>query len=62
MVRRPISLFRNFLDNEAAGGIILMASAALALLVANSTLAPTYFGALKAYLEHGINLRDGMYK
>lgn len=47
---RPISIFREFLDGEAAGGIILIAAAALALIVANSPLAETYFAALHAYL------------
>ncbi len=47
---RPISVFREFLDGEAAGGIILIAAAALALIVANSPLAETYFAALHAYL------------
>ncbi len=35
-----------FLSSEAAGGIVLMACAALALLVANSPLAETYFHTL----------------
>lgn len=61
--QRPISIFREFLDSEAAGGIILMAAAALALIVANSPLAETYFDALHAYLgplsvSHWIN--DGL--
>ncbi|TIM74953.1 MAG: Na+/H+ antiporter NhaA, partial [Mesorhizobium sp.] len=48
---------------EAAGGIVLMAAAALALVVANSPLAETYFDALHAYLgplsvSHWIN--DGL--
>lgn len=47
---RPISVFREFLDGEAAGGIILIAAAAFALIVANSPLAETYFAALHAYL------------
>ncbi|MER8485987.1 Na+/H+ antiporter NhaA [Mesorhizobium sp. M1322] len=60
---RPISIFREFLDSEAAGGIILMAAAALALIVANSPLAETYFDALHADLgplsvSHWIN--DGL--
>jgi NhaA family Na+:H+ antiporter len=46
----PASMLRKFLDNSASGGLVLMAAAALALLVANSPLAPTYFGALSAYL------------
>ncbi|TIX25072.1 Na+/H+ antiporter NhaA, partial [Mesorhizobium sp.] len=46
-----------------AGGIILMAAAALALTVANSPLAETYFSALHAYLgpisvSHWVN--DGL--
>jgi len=57
---RPRSAFRAFLDNEAAGGLILMATAALALIIANSPLAPAYFDALHAYvgglsLQHWIN-------
>ncbi|RWD50235.1 MAG: Na+/H+ antiporter NhaA [Mesorhizobium sp.] len=60
---RPKSILREFLDGEAAGGIILMAAAALALIVANSPLADTYFGVLRAYLgplsvSHWIN--DGL--
>jgi len=56
---RP-TLLRRFIDNEASGGIVLMAAAALALIVANSALAPTYFAALKAYVgplsvSHWIN-------
>lgn len=60
---RPLSIFREFLASEAAGGIVLMAAAALALVVANSLLAETYFDALHAYLgplsvSHWIN--DGL--
>ncbi|RWK81606.1 MAG: Na+/H+ antiporter NhaA [Mesorhizobium sp.] len=61
--QRPISIFREFVASEAAGGIVLMAAAALALVVANSPLAETYFDALHAYLgplsvSHWIN--DGL--
>ncbi|MER9652788.1 Na+/H+ antiporter NhaA [Mesorhizobium sp. M0152] len=61
--QRPFSIFREFLDGEAAGGIILMAAAALALIVANSPLAETYFAVLHAYLgplsvSHWVN--DGL--
>ena len=61
--RRPFSMLRSLLDNEASGGLVLMAAAALALVVANSPLAPSYFGALQAYLGplsvlHWIN--DGL--
>ncbi|UCI07687.1 Na+/H+ antiporter NhaA [Mesorhizobium sp. B1-1-8] len=60
---RPKPILREFLDSEAAGGIILMAAAALALIVANSPLAETYFAVLHAYLgplsvSHWIN--DGL--
>jgi NhaA family Na+:H+ antiporter len=48
--RRPPSMLRAFLDNSASGGLVLMGAAALALLVANSPLAPSYFAALHAYL------------
>jgi NhaA family Na+:H+ antiporter len=47
---KPLSALRDFLHGEAAGGIILMVVAALALVVANSPLAPLYFGALKSYV------------
>ncbi len=58
--RRPLSVVREFLDNAASGGLVLMGAAALAILVANSPLAPTYFAVLKAYLgplsvSHWIN-------
>ena len=61
--RRPYSMLRYLLDNEASGGLVLMAAAALALVVANSPLAPAYFGALQAHLGplsvlHWIN--DGL--
>ncbi|WP_151717206.1 Na+/H+ antiporter NhaA [Gemmobacter serpentinus] len=51
---------RHFLDSEAAGGIILMAAAALALITANSPLSAAYFDALHIYLgplsvQHWIN-------
>ena len=57
---RQKSLFRAFLDSEASGGIVLMVAAALALVVANSPLAPAYFAALKTYVgplsvSHWIN-------
>ena len=41
--QRPVSVLREFLDGEAAGGIILMGAAALALIVANSPLAESLF-------------------
>ncbi len=41
-------MLRRFLASEAAGGLLLMSAAALALVVANSPLAPAYFAALHA--------------
>ncbi|UAL10037.1 Na+/H+ antiporter NhaA [Caulobacter segnis] len=53
----------DFLRNEAAGGYVLMAAAALALIVANSPLAETYVHALHTPIgpmgaQHWIN--DGL--
>jgi NhaA family Na+:H+ antiporter len=61
--KRPRSALRTFLNSEAAGGLVLMAVAILALAVANSPLAPRYFGALETYvlgltILHWIN--DGL--
>jgi NhaA family Na+:H+ antiporter len=39
---------RLFLEREAAGGLLLTASAILALVVANSPVAKDYFQALRA--------------
>jgi NhaA family Na+:H+ antiporter len=39
-------MLRDWLAGEAGGGVLLMAAAALAMLVANSALAPAYFAAL----------------
>src|SRR6218665_375762 len=54
------STLRHFLDNEASGGIILMAVAVLAIITANSPWAEDYFHALHIYigplsLQHWIN-------
>jgi Na+:H+ antiporter, NhaA family len=46
--KRPMSPLRVFLHHEASGGYVLMGAAALALIVANSPLAPGYFAVLKA--------------
>ena len=48
--KRPRSALRAFLNNEAAGGLVLMGVAVLALVVANSPLAPGYFGVLETYV------------
>ncbi|MRG57095.1 Na+/H+ antiporter NhaA [Phyllobacterium sp. SYP-B3895] len=47
---RLTASFRSFMENEAAGGIILMAVAALALIIANSPVSEDYFGFLKTYV------------
>ncbi len=57
------SMLKNFLRSEAAGGILLMVAAVLAMVVANSPLAEGYFYALHVYLGplsllHWIN--DGL--
>lgn len=49
--------------SEASGGLVLMGAAALALIIANSPLAPHYFGTLSSYVAglsilHWIN--DGL--
>jgi NhaA family Na+:H+ antiporter len=43
---RAASVLRDFLANEAMGGILLIAAAVLALIAANSALAGAYFGML----------------
>ena len=48
--RYRFSVLRAFLAHEAAGGYILMAVAALALIAANSPLADSYFALFKARL------------
>ena len=58
--RKIVSALRHFLASESAGGLILMASAAAALIVANSPAAELYFEALHAYVgplsvSHWIN-------
>ena len=60
---RPPSALRSFLNSQASGGLVLMAAAALALVVANSPLGSLYFGALQTYVgplsvSHWIN--DGL--
>jgi NhaA family Na+:H+ antiporter len=48
--RRRISLMRRFFDSEASAGMILMGVTVIALAVANSPLADTYFAVLKTYV------------
>src|SRR6185312_8664189 len=47
--RRPSPL-REFLASEAAGGVVLMAAAALALIAANSRFSAGYFALLETYV------------
>lgn len=54
---------RHFIDNEAAGGMVLMVAAFFALIIANSPLAEIYFDSLNIYIGpltvlHWIN--DGL--
>ena len=44
------SALAHFFRSEAAGGILLMAAAALAMIVANSPLSETYYYLLHAYI------------
>ncbi|MDE3177081.1 MAG: Na+/H+ antiporter NhaA [Pseudomonadota bacterium] len=60
---RRLTVLHAFLRSEATGGVVLMAVAALALIVANSPLGPAYFAALHGEifglsLLHWIN--DGL--
>ena len=60
MAPRPISAARDFLQSEAAGGVVLMVAAALGLIAANSPWSAGYFAALHLQggplsLHHWIN-------
>ncbi len=57
---QPSSLLHKILASESAGGLLLIATAAVALIVANSPLAEDYFYALHVYVgplsvRHWIN-------
>ncbi|MDQ2102004.1 Na+/H+ antiporter NhaA [Azospirillum isscasi] len=61
--RHPASFIRDFMRSEASGGILLMAAAALALVVANSPLSGAYFDTLHSYvlgLSVGHWVNDGL--
>ncbi|GAA4250877.1 Na+/H+ antiporter NhaA [Azospirillum formosense] len=61
--RRPAAFIREFMSNEASGGILLMVAAALALVVANSPLSTAYFDTLHTYvlgLSIGHWINDGL--
>jgi|SRR5690554_1043841 len=45
-----VAAVRRFMDSAAGGGTVLMIAAVLAMLVANSGLSETYFGALHTYV------------
>lgn len=60
MAGRIQNTIRKFLDSGSAGGLLLIAAAVLALIVANSPLSEAYFSALHTYigpmsLSHWIN-------
>ena len=42
LIRRARTTFQRFAESEASGGLVLMASAALGMVVANSALAGPY--------------------
>ncbi|SET08183.1 sodium/proton antiporter, NhaA family [Nitrosospira multiformis] len=48
--RRVKSIFREFISSQAAGGLVLMGVALLALVLANSSAAPAYFGVLGSHV------------
>jgi NhaA family Na+:H+ antiporter len=62
-IPRPMAALREFLRGETAGGFVLMVSGVLALIVADSALAPLYVGTLATHVAglsvlHWIN--DGL--
>jgi NhaA family Na+:H+ antiporter len=50
LIWRPLQRLVDFVSGSAVGGLVLMGAAALAMVVANSPLAPAYFDALHAYV------------
>ena len=46
VLAKPRSMLREFLKNEASGGLLLIAAATLAMVIANSPLASPYFALL----------------
>ena len=51
MIDRVNAALKDFLEQESAGGIVLIAAAALALVIANSPLEDAYFGTLSTKLN-----------
>lgn len=63
LIWSPLRRLQDFLNGSAAGGLVLMGTSALALLVANSSASGAYFAALDAHVGpmsvlHWIN--DGL--
>jgi Na+:H+ antiporter, NhaA family len=59
VTRRPRSAMRAFLRSESAGGLLLIGAAVLAMIVANSPLAGTYFQALH-YVIGSFSVHDAI--
>ena len=55
--RPPASILRRLIESEASGGLVLLAVAVLAVIVANSPAADSYFTVLHAYLG-GLSVLD----
>lgn len=53
-----ISTFRSFFKTEAAGGVLLLLFAVLALVWANSPWADSYFGLWKTYVTAGVGSQE----
>lgn len=49
-IRKAINMTTAFLNSEAAGGLVLMAAAAVAMIIANSPWADAYFHTLHIYV------------
>ena len=47
---RPLSVFRGLLTSGSGAGVLLIATAGLALVTANSAAAPAYFAGLEQYV------------
>ena len=50
LIKRPISMLREFMEFEAAGGLVLLGAAVLGMIIANSEAAPHYFELLELHL------------
>jgi len=55
MINYISSAFKWFFKLEAASGLLLLISAIFALIISNSSFAPTYFETLESYFFIGIN-------